>query len=81
MVDSQSELYDRRLANHLVSLYYRETDGDGTFVILNLIRFEFSTQLDRASVIVKNLIVSELVFLGLFEERLEFDGFILLNGL
>uniref|UniRef100_A0AAF5PZ15 DNA replication licensing factor MCM4 n=1 Tax=Wuchereria bancrofti TaxID=6293 RepID=A0AAF5PZ15_WUCBA len=28
LVDSQNELYDRRLANHLVSLYYRETKND-----------------------------------------------------
>ncbi|CAG9534502.1 unnamed protein product [Cercopithifilaria johnstoni] len=28
LVDSQNELYDRRLANHLVSLYYRETNDD-----------------------------------------------------
>lgn len=29
LVDSQNELYDRRLANHLVSLYYRETNNEG----------------------------------------------------
>ncbi|VDK83146.1 unnamed protein product [Litomosoides sigmodontis] len=28
LVDPQSELYDRRLANHLVSLYYRESNDD-----------------------------------------------------
>uniref|UniRef100_A0A0R3RRE8 DNA replication licensing factor MCM4 n=1 Tax=Elaeophora elaphi TaxID=1147741 RepID=A0A0R3RRE8_9BILA len=28
LVDSQNELYDRHLANHLVSLYYRETNDD-----------------------------------------------------
>uniref|UniRef100_A0A8R1XL06 DNA replication licensing factor MCM4 n=1 Tax=Onchocerca volvulus TaxID=6282 RepID=A0A8R1XL06_ONCVO len=39
LVDSQNELYDRRLANHLVSLYYKETsDDDSELLDLALLR-------------------------------------------
>ncbi|KAM3720360.1 DNA replication licensing factor [Dirofilaria immitis] len=36
LVDSQNELYDRHLANHLVSLYYKETDNDDECQLLDL---------------------------------------------
>lgn len=34
MLDAQNELYDRRLANHLVSLYYQNDEEDGNFFIV-----------------------------------------------
>ena len=34
MLDPQDELYDRRLANHLVSLYYKSMeDEEGEFLV------------------------------------------------
>jgi len=46
MLDPEDEIFDRKLANHLVSLYYKSTEHEQQELLVNYIVFEFFDLVD-----------------------------------